>query len=214
MKQVVIGVHLRREDIEPVAEAIEAGGLWISALPVPDDQPIGDRELLLRVASRRAELLDRATFLAVRYGFTAPSAEGVRARCLPLVERWREALRSAGDRVEMTLKVAAQHAEPRPQRTEFHSGAAYLRALHEATRAADVEPAFRQAAETAIAPLASRHRWMARDNASLELVALVDRQNVARVNTMGHDLKHQFPGVPFLLSGPWPLEVFADDDHE
>ena len=23
-------------------------------------------------------------------------------------------------------------------------------------------------------------------------------------------LKRQFPDVPFLLSGPWPLEVFAE----
>jgi hypothetical protein len=33
------------------------------------------------------------------------------------------------------------------------------------------------------------------------------------VNDAGAALKRDFPSVPFLLSGPWPLEVFADD-HE
>jgi len=214
MKLVVIGVHLRRQDIEPMAEAIDAGGLWLSALAAPNDQPIGDRDLLLRVAAKRAELLDRATFLAVRYGFTATSAEDARAKCLPRLERWRQALESAANRVEMTLKVAAQNPQPRPERSAFDSGATYLRALHESTRAASVEPAFRDAADGAIAPLAARHRWIARDNASLELVALVEREAIERVNAAGNDLKQKFPAIPFLLSGPWPLEVFADDDHE
>jgi hypothetical protein len=29
----------------------------------------------------------------------------------------------------------------------------------------------------------------------------------------GAALKREFPDVPFLLSGPWPLEVFADADQ-
>ncbi|MEO6258717.1 MAG: GvpL/GvpF family gas vesicle protein [Thermoanaerobaculia bacterium] len=213
MKLVVIGVHLRREDIEPLAMAVDAGDLFLSALEVPDDQPIGDRELLLRVAAKRAELLDRATFLAVRYGFTASSAADARAKCRLLVEQWRDALEAAKNRVEMTLKVAAQNPQPRPQRSDFDSGASYLKALHQSTRAASVEPAFRQAVDAAIASLAARHRWVARDNASLELVALVERQVVPEVNAAGHDLKQRFPTIPFLLSGPWPLEVFVDD-HE
>ncbi len=213
MKLVVIGVHLRREDIEPLAMAVDAGDLFLSALEVSDDQPIGDRELLLRVAAKRAELLDRATFLAVRYGFTASSAADASAKCRLLVEPWRDALEAAENRVEMTLKVAAQNPQPRPQRSAFDSGASYLKALHQSTRAASVDPAFRQAVDAAIASLAARHRWVARDNASLELVALVEREVIPEVNAAGHDLKQRFPTVPFLLSGPWPLEVFVDD-HE
>ena len=211
MKLVMIGVHLRREDIEPLTAAIDAGGLWLSALEVADDQPIGDRQLLLRVAAKRAELLERATFLAVRYGFTASSAADARAKCLPQIERWRVALGAAADRVEMTLKVAAQNAQARPERSAFDSGASYLKALHQSTRAASVEPAFRHAVDAAIPPLAARHRWIARDHASLELVVLVQRAAVEQVNAAGNDLKRGFPDIPFLLSGPWPLEVFADD---
>lgn len=213
MKLVVIGVHLRREDIEPLATAVEAGGLFLSALEVAEDQPIGDRNLLLRVAAKRAELLDRATFLAVRYGFTASSAEDARTKCSPQVQRWRRALEAAGNRVEMTLKVAAQDPQPRPERSAFDSGAAYLKALHQSTRAATVDPAFRQAVDAAIPPLATRSEWVARDHASLELVALVEREAVPQIHAAGISLKERFPTIPFLLSGPWPLEVFADD-HE
>ena len=213
MKLVVIGVHLRREDIEPLAVAVEAGDLWLSALEVADDQPIGDRDLLLRVAAKRAELLARATFLAVRYGFTASSAADALTKCLPHVERWRRALSAAGNRVEMTLKVAAQNPQQRPDRSSFSSGALYLKALHQSSRAASVDPAFREAVDTIITPLAAQHRWIARDQASLELVLLVQRAAVEQVNAAGNDLKQKFPDVPFLLSGPWPLEVFADD-HE
>ena len=213
MKLVVIGVHLRREDIEPMAVAIDAGGLWLSVLEVADDQPIGDRELLLRVAAKRAELLDHATFLAVRYGFTASSAADARTKCLAHIARWRRALDAAAGRVEMTLKVAAQNPQPRPERSAFASGAPYLKALHQSTRAASVDPAFREAVDAAVTPLAARHRWIARDQASLELVALVARASVEQVLAVGNDLKQKFPSIPFLLSGPWPLEVFADD-HE
>ena len=50
MKRVVIGAHLRREDVESEADALPAGSLFLSGFAVADDQPLGDRELLLRVA--------------------------------------------------------------------------------------------------------------------------------------------------------------------
>ncbi|HEX7828073.1 MAG TPA: hypothetical protein VF787_00380, partial [Thermoanaerobaculia bacterium] len=68
MKFVAIGAHLLRDDVEPLADAIVIGDLYLSALAVPDDQPLGDRELLLQVAAIRAKLLDAATFVAIRYG--------------------------------------------------------------------------------------------------------------------------------------------------
>ena len=117
MKQIVIGVHLEREDVEPIAEAIPTGDLWFSAISVADDQPIGDRELVLRVAALRAKLLDRATFIAVRYGYVAPpraaagAAEGGGAT-------WRRILESNRYNVEMTLKVASSTPKPRPHRAD------------------------------------------------------------------------------------------------
>jgi gas vesicle protein GvpL/GvpF len=208
MKQVVIGVHLVREDVEPVAEAIAAGDLWFSGLSVPDDQPLGDRDLLLRVAKIRAALLDRATFIAVRYGFATPS--GAPAPSPALLSQWRALLEANRDNVEMTLKVAATSPKPRPRREDFSSGAAYLRALHES--GAEVDDEFRQSAEKAIDAI--EHRWIPRDNASLELAFLVPRSRVAAVRAAGEQLKRDFPRIPFLLSGPWPLEVFADADRQ
>ena len=213
MKHVVIGAHLEKGDIEPLAEAIAVADLWLSGMAIDDAQPLGDRELLLRVAQIRAALLDRGTFIAIRYGFTALGESDAAAKCAPHIERWRRVLRDCRGMVEMTLKVAAAAPRMRPDRHDFVSGAAYIRALHDATRSAEVEPEFRRAVDATLAPLAVRHRWSNRDTASLEFAALVTRESVAAVNEAGAALKRDFASVPFLLSGPWPLEVFADD-HE
>lgn len=209
MKSIVIGAHLRRDDVEPLADAIGCGDVWLSGVPVAEDQPLGDRELLLRVASVRAQLLERATFLAIRYGLTVHGTSEAESKCAAHVARWRRLLEAHRDEVEMTLKVLAVSPKTRPDRHDFASGAEYLRALHDATNAADVDPKFREAV-SAIAP----HRWSHRDGRSLECALLVRRDGVARVNEAGELLKRDFPAVAFLLSGPWPLEVFADDDHE
>lgn len=200
MKNVVIGIHLHRQDIH--VEAIAAGDLWLSAVAVPDDQPLGDRDLVLRVAKIRAELLDRATFIAVRYGaiVTTPTID----------PRWRAILEANRNNVEMTLKVASLTPKARPHRDDFTSGAAYLRALHES--AAEVDETFKHAAEKAIDAIETR--WLPRDQASLEMAALIPRDQVAAARAAGEQLKRDFPRVPFLLSGPWPLEVFANVDRE
>jgi hypothetical protein len=213
MKLVMIGAHLERDDIEPPAEAMPVAGLWLSGMPVDDAQPLGDRDLLLRVAQTRAALLDRATFIAIRYGFAASNATEAAIKCAAHIEQWHRVLTACRGMVEMTLKVAAASSHPRPDRHDFESGAAYIRALHDATRAADVAPEFRRAVDASLAPLSVKHRWSTRDNASLEFAALVRRDSIDGVNDAGASLKRDFAHVPFLLSGPWPLEVFADD-HE
>jgi hypothetical protein len=208
MKSVVIGAHLRREDVEPLADAIPAGDLVLSGLAVADDQPLGDRELLLRVAKIRAALLERATFIAIRYGFAVTGGDV--SKCAAHFERWRALLEQHRDEVEMTLKVVAPERMPRPDRRDFTSGGEYLKALHAATAAVDVDPEFRSAVEQSI----GKGRWLHRDQASLEFAALVARDAIERVREAGEELKQRFPRVPFLLSGPWPLEVFADADRE
>ena len=202
MKLVIIGAHLHRSDIEPIASALPAGDLWLSGVEVADDQPLGDRDLVLRVAKTRAALLDRATFIAIRYGFAA----GDVSKVSPYLVTWRQLLERHRDHVEMTLKIAAASPRPRPDRRQFTSGADYLRALHASN--AEVSPDFRQAVEARV-PCIER-RWIPRDNASVEMAALVERASVAAVFDAGAALKRDFPDVPFLLSGPWPLEVFAD----
>lgn len=205
MKSVVIGAHLRRDDIEPFAAAIPCGDVFLSALGVDDDQPLGDRELLLRVARTRQQLLERATFVAIRYGFAVHDAGGAEAKCAEHVARWRRVLEAHAGSVEMTLKVAAAEPKPRPDRHDFDKGADYLRALHGAAQAADVDPRFREAVSAIAA-----HRWTHRDGRSLECALLVPRADVARVREHGEQLKRDFPDIAFLLSGPWPLEVFVD----
>jgi len=212
MRLVVIGAHLRREDVEPLAVAVPAAEVFLSAVEVADDQPLGDRELLLRVAGIREQLLERATFIAIRYGFAASSPAEAAAKCAAHADGWRHVLEASRDCVEMTIKIAASSPMPRPDRRQFTSGAAYLKALHEATSAASVDKSFRDAVEQRLVPLSVRHRWVHRDNASLEFVALVRRERLDDVRAAGEALRAT--RVPFLLSGPWPLEVFADDDRQ
>jgi hypothetical protein len=211
MKSIVIGAHLLRDDVEPLAEAIPVGDLFLSAISVADDQPVGDRELLLRVADVRAKLLDVATFVAIRYGFTIGAADDALAKCASHFGRWKRLLTAHRDHVEMTLKVAASAPQSRPDRRDFTSGAEYLKALHAAMQATNVSQEFRDEAERLFADAIQR-RWQHRDEKSVELVMLVKRADVEAVMAAGEQLRKT--GVPFLLSGPWPLEVFADDAHE
>jgi hypothetical protein len=209
MKSVIVGAHLRAEDIEPEARALAAGDVFLSGVDVADDQPLGDRELLLRVAKVRAALLERATFIAIRYGFAVHGAEEAAAKVAPHAQRWRALLEANRDHVEMTLKVIARNPRPRPDRRDFATGADYLRALHESTHAGEVDARFRDAVSRL-----GTHRWTHRDGRSLECALLVRRAEVPRVSEAGEQLRREFPDVAFLLSGPWPLEVFADADRE
>jgi hypothetical protein len=201
MKSLVVGIHLQREDIH--VDAVAAGELWLSVVPLEDDRPLADRDLLLRVAKIRGELLDRATFIAVRYGTVVPPLPAIRPG-------WRDVLDANRANVEMTLKVAAPSPKPRPRREDFTTGATYLRALHDSNAA--VDDAFRQAAERAFGAIETR--WNARDHASLEMAVLIPRARIEEIFSAGARLKRDFPRLPFLLSGPWPLEVFANADQQ
>lgn len=214
MKYVILGAHLRRDDVEPVAVALECGALWLSAIEAADDRPHGDRDFLLQALRVRAQLLERATFVAIRYGFAARSAADASKKVQPHLQRWCDLLVEHRGRVEMTLKAAAANPVQRPQRSAFSSGAEYLKALHASSNAAQIDPAFREAVDEAVRPLAATSRWIHRDNASVELAILLPRERVDELRAAGEALKRDFPRVPFLLSGPWPLEVFADADHE
>ncbi|HYM61631.1 MAG TPA: GvpL/GvpF family gas vesicle protein [Thermoanaerobaculia bacterium] len=219
MKYVILGAHLHREDVEPLAAALQcspesADPLWLSAIEAADDQPLGDREFLLRATKVRAALLERATFIAIRYGFAAHSAGDASKKAAPHLRHWRELLVEHRGRVEMTLKVAAANPVARPERSSFSSGADYLKALHASSNAAHVEPEFRAAVDAAVRPLAAEARWVHRDNSSIELAFLLPGNRIDEVRAVAEALKREFPRVPFLLSGPWPLEVFADADHE
>ena len=207
MKYVFIGAHLSDEHVRGLAEPMACGPLWLSGIPVDDDQPLADRELLQTAVRVRAELLERATFIAIRYGFAGTST----AKCAPHAEHWKSLLEANRDNVEMTLKAAVPSPRTRPSRDQFATGADYLKALHESTNV-EVDEDFRAATERAMSAVASR--WIRRDEKSIELAALVPRSRVDEIRQAGEQLKRDFPRVPFLLSGPWPLEVFADADQQ
>lgn len=213
MKSIVIGIHLQKEDVQPVAEVMPVGDLFASVFEVGDDRPMGDRDLLVEVAAIRARLLDAATFIAVRYGLAVHDANELAAKCGTMTKRWRDQLVAHRDEVEMTLKAAAASPPPRPNRRDFESGAAYMRALHDATNAVNLDGSFRQVLERTLIPLATQHRWL-RDSSSVELAMLVRRRDLESLRSAGESLRYSHPKMPFLLSGPWPLEVFADDHQQ
>jgi hypothetical protein len=214
MKHIAIGAHLHREDIEPAADATPIGTLCLSSVAVPEDQSLGDRDLLLRIADVRARLLDKATFVAVRYGFAFRSPQEAFAKCAQHVETWAEALNEHRGRVELTLKVAAANASPRPDRRAFKSGADYLRALHAAKNAVSVDSSFRRDVEQHFGSLCAEWKWITRDESSLEFCAVIDRDKLTALTAAGETVKRAHPEVPFLLSAPWPLETFTGADHE
>lgn len=208
MKSIAIGVHLHGEDIDDLADAVPAAGLFLSAVTVADEQPLTDRDLLVRVASTRAALLERATFIAVRYGFTFRGEAEAVTKIAANVDAWRALLEENRTRVEFTLKVAAA-GSARPDRRDFGSGAEYMRALHDARDTVSIPSSFRDEVDRLIVPAAVRHQWMKRDTTSVELAGLIERESLPRLSAAGEALKAAAPGVPFLLSAPWPLEVFA-----
>lgn len=210
MKRVAVGAHLDREDIEPVAEAVPIGDLWLSAVEVADDQPLADRALLLRVSAIRERLLQKATFVAIRYGYAFTTAAEAAERCAPQLPKWKKLLEEHRQDCEMTLKVPATISRPRPDRHDFASGAEYMKALHDATHSTAIDDRFRAEVERLIVPLTFEHRWIHRDNTAIELAMLVRRDDVEKVKKAGQQLKESMSTAPFLLSGPWPLEVFAE----
>ena len=214
MKFVAIGAHLRREDVEPLAEAVPIGDLFLSAIAVEDDQPLGDRDLLVRVSGVRARLLEKATFVAIRYGFAFRSNNEALAKCAPHLDAWKTALAVNRGRVELTLKVAASSRSSKPDRHSFEKGADYLRALHAAKQAVTVDSKFRQTVERCLGTLCERWKWITRDEASMEFCGIIDRDKLRDLSRAGEEIKALHPEVPFLLSAPWPLEVFTGADHE
>jgi hypothetical protein len=210
VRLIAIGIHLELPDIVNSGEAtaIAVGDVFVSALAVPHEQPLSDRELLLRVAAIRRRLLASATFIAVRYGAAFSSAAELRNRFIGRTEEATAILRARRDCVEMTMKIPVGGAAAGPDRGDFSNGADYLRALHAHRNAAHLDPQFRSRVDERLGPLAVELRWRPRDAASVELVALIPRDAVDRFRGAAETLRETKQA--FLLSGPWPLEVFGE----
>lgn len=210
---VLIGAHLTGEDAEVEGVAVfELEPLVLSAVEFDTGRGVADPETVQRALKARAALLQKETFIAIRYGLTVAGASEANEKCAPRLKRWLEVLRERRGMVELTLRVAAREKKQRPDRKGFSSGTAYLRALG-ATRTEGLDATVRRQFEEAFQPFASQSRWLARTDGGSELVILLRREDFDRARAAGEALQRSFPDVPFLLSGPWPLETFADEEE-
>jgi hypothetical protein len=207
---LLLGAHLFPEDADVSGvTAFEAGGIVASAIEYDPDRPLAEPALIESAARARARLIEREIFVGVRYGATFRTREEVAAKIGSRAPGWRRLLEENRGKVELTLKIAGRGAL-RPAPEGVSSGADYLKQLHRLRRS-EVDPAFRAAAEEEIAREAVAARWSDRHDGAVELALLVPRSEIARFRERGEALKSRFPSVAFLLSGPWPLEAFADE---
>jgi len=212
LRFLAIGAHLRIED----ASHVEGVDLWpvdplqLSVLAFDGRKGVADRELIGRAAATRRELLNRETFIAIRYGFTVRTREEAAARCQPLVAGWEQQLKRFRGSVEVTLK-AGSGDQSRPVAAEAPGGREYLLALHRQRTSIALPDEFRMAVEARLGGIATVWKWQSRDDGAYEFCAVVSRELLGQVTGIGASLKQSFAEVPFLLSGPWPLEAFASE---
>jgi hypothetical protein len=209
---VLLGAHLRAEDaaVEGV-RVVPAGDLFLSALEIPSSQGVAAHDVVTRAASVRQELAFRETFVAIRYGATATTPQEAAAKCTPHLERWHRLLSELRGMAELTMRAGGGARGTRPDRAAFASGADYLRALRASKTASPVDPAFIEDARARFGEAAGRIVAVERHDGGAELAMLVAREQIDRARRIALALRDDWPHVPFLLSGPWPLEVFADE---
>ena len=211
-RYALIGAHLGGEAINDVAgvTTFDLPPITISAIDLEPSRSLADPEILKRALEVRQQLLARDTFIAIRYGVSAATVEEIRQKCGPHLRRWQEILEKRRGLVEITLRIPPQQKISRPDRRDFRTGADYLRALHR-SRSSQLSEDLKHRIETAFRSLAVEHRWVSREDGGTEFAALIRRDHLDNVRQAATDLQPQLSEVPFLLSGPWPLEIFADE---
>ena len=212
LRHVLLGAHLRPEDaaLEGVIP-LEAGSLVLSTIVADANRNLASREIVAAAARLRQELAAREIFVGIRYGATARDGEDAARKCEPHLERWASLLERWRGHAELTLKAGGAALPGRPDRKEFASGAEYLRALQTLRRAGGVDPAFLDEAESRLGSIAAKIARRPREDGGSEIALLVRREHLDLAKQAAEELRRSHPGVPFLLSGPWPLEVFADE---
>lgn len=209
---VLLGAHLRAEDadIEGV-RIVPAGDLFLSALEIPSSQGVAAHEVVTRAAAVRQELALRETFIAIRYGATATTDQEAAAKCATHLSRWSQLLGELRGMAELTLRAGGGAKGTRPDRKAFATGAEYLHALRASKTGNPVDPEFLADARTRFAEAAGRIVDVERHDGGAELAMLVARDRIDQARKIALALREDWPHIPFLLSGPWPLEVFADE---
>jgi hypothetical protein len=210
-RYVLIGAHLREVDV-PNVTWFRVDPVYVSAIEFDADHGTANPDVIRRALEARKALVERGTFVAIRYGVTVSGAQDAMVKCVAHAARWREILQKHDGTVEVTLRVGGTEKPVRPDRKEFRTGADYLRALHVAA-APKVSDQTRRAVEVALLPVSIAHKWLSRADGGSEFVALVRREKLEDVRRAGEVLQSQLLDVPFLLSGPWPLEAFGDAEE-
>jgi len=211
-RYALIGAHLNRSEAEGVEgiTVLAAEPLFLSAIAFDSGRGPADADTIRRALAARTALTQRATFIAIRYGLSVSGEEEARSRCAPKLQRWRKILEERKGLIEVTLRIAAEEKAQRPDRTVFESGSEYLRALHQ-SRASRIDEATRSRFEEPFRAFALESRWLDRSDGGSELVLLIRREDLDRARVAGQTLQQASPETPFMLSGPWPLETFADE---
>jgi hypothetical protein len=212
---MLVGLHLNRSDVEPVEHVVpvDVEGLTVSAVRYSSESGKADPALLRQVLRAREDLLRRATFIAIRYGNSVRHARDAAALVRPRLQSWRHILEASQGLVEMTLRAASGEKPSRPDRRDFSSGAAYLRSLQSLRKSSAVSAEFLGDAERRLAPHSVDYRVLQREDGSAEIALLVRRSGIDALTAVSAELRKLYPEQPFLLSGPWPLETFADAEQ-
>lgn len=208
-RYLLVGAHRKEHGQFDGVHFFQLHRVDVSAVAFDANVGPADPKVLERVAAMRRQMTHQETFIAFRYGATASTREEVRAKCADHETAWAATLERFDGMAEFTLKTATGAAPRRPTRSEVSSGREYLERLH-ASRSVALPDDFKSAVEEQLAPLAERGSWNHRADGGHEFSFLVRRDAMNRVRESGESLKKRFPHTPFLLSGPWPLEVFAD----
>ena len=211
---MLIGAHLERAHVEPVKSVtpVDLGQLVLSALEIDPNRGSSDPALLRTALQARDELLDLATFIAIRWGTIVGSRDAALDKCASRLPRWRSRLEKTRDLVEMTFKVGGREKPKRPDFRHAASGKDYLRKLHEMRRDVEVDTPLLSRATELFGPIATELRQIRREDGGAEIALLVSRERVESIADAGRRLQEEMPRSPFLLSGPWPLEAFADEE--
>jgi hypothetical protein len=206
---MLVGAHLRAADaaVDGVT-SIDASPLTLSAVAFPASLHSSDRKLIGRTLEARQKLIEREIFVAIRYGAAADTPDQARQLALPFVARWNELLERHRGKIELTLKLAPRERPTRPRRQDAASGRDYLEQLQR-MRAEALSSGERETIERRFAEF--EKRWCQRSDGGSELALLTSRTDLERVRKAGEALRQELPDLPFVLSGPWPLEVFAND---
>lgn len=210
----LIGAHLQREDTAavPAVRTLQVEGLFLSAFPFDARTGIADSSLIAEVTKARGALIQREIFVAIRYGVSVADQSEAADKIRHHIERWTELLTDYRGYVEMSLKIASQGNTARPDRHQFQSGADYLRELHRTRSAKSLQPEVSEMIEKDLFPIALQRRWVDRQDAGIELAFLMHRSELDASGEIAQRIKSRFPKLPFMLSGPWPLEIFANDE--